>query len=296
VVPEFSELNAANTVNGIPGTNVKRVQTTVELREGQTFAIGGLLSRQTLGEVSRIPLFGDIPLIGPAIFHGRKASEVETELIVLVSPEIVRPMEPDEVPPLPGFNHTHPSDHELWKYSRTEGSPDNNVYQTPPFGTGSLHGVPQGYSLFNPEASHGGYGAGMGSSQVVTGPAMGSTMSGGTYSYGNPAPVYGAPMQSYGLQPQPDYSIPPANSYPSSSVPQVPPANFGAPQGAPPTSLPPIPQNYGAPVYPPQSSLPAPAETQKPSMMSRVTSVFRRDQPKPATNVQPAGWSRPAGN
>jgi hypothetical protein len=71
VVPEFSEINSNNTVNGIPGTNVKRVQTTVELREGQTFAIGGLLSRQELTNISRIPLLGDIPYIGPRLFQSK---------------------------------------------------------------------------------------------------------------------------------------------------------------------------------------------------------------------------------
>ncbi len=116
VVPEFSELNADNSVNGIPGTNVKRVMTQVELREGQTFAIGGLISRQTLTEVRRIPLLGDIPYVGTALFQSKTASEVETELLVLVQPEIVRPMEPDEVPPLPNYYVTHPNDYDLWKY------------------------------------------------------------------------------------------------------------------------------------------------------------------------------------
>lgn len=294
VVPEFSELNAGNSVNGIPGTNVKRVQTTVELREGQTFAIGGLLSRQTLSEVSRIPLLGDIPLIGTTLFHGKRASEVETELLVLVSPEIVRPMEPDEVPPLPGFNHTHPSDQELYKYSRTEGSPDNTVYQTAPFGTGNMHGVPQGYSLYNPEATHGGYGGGMSSGMMmngpmVSGPVMGGTVMGGQ-TYQGPMPAYGGQVQQYGLQPQPDYSMTPA--YPG-SVPAVPPSQNMMPQPMPSTSLPPVPQGYSAPVYPPQGSFTPPAQEQKPSVLSRVGSVFRRDGSNQKATVQPAGWSQP---
>jgi pilus assembly protein CpaC len=172
VVPEFSELNAANTVNGIPGTNVKRVQTTVELREGQTFAIGGLISRQTLSETSRIPFFGDIPYVGPRVFQSKNASEVETELLVLVSPEIVRPMEPDEVPPVPGHNSTHPTDDDFWHRGQTEGRPDNQVYQVSPYGSGSMHGVPQGYSLYNPAVTHGGYtpGPGLGAGSVMQSP------------------------------------------------------------------------------------------------------------------------------
>ena len=149
VQAEFSEISSSNSVNGIPGTSAKRVQTTVELREGQTLAIGGLMSRQVSTSVSRIPFLGDIPYIGTRLFHSRTSSEGDTELLVLVSPEIVNPMEPDEVPPLPNFYVTHPNDDDLWKYARTEGNPDQNVYQVQPFGSGSTAGVPQGYSLYN---------------------------------------------------------------------------------------------------------------------------------------------------
>ena len=165
VVPEFSQVTAENTVNGIPGTNVKRVQTTVELREGQTFAIGGLISNQTLTEVSHIPLLGDIPWLGPRVFQSKKASQIETELLVLVSPEIVRPYDADDVPPMPGFNVTQPTDEDLWSRGQTEGAPDHNVYQLAPYGGGEMRGIPQGYSLEaappmggpQPAAAFGGY-------------------------------------------------------------------------------------------------------------------------------------------
>lgn len=147
IVPEFSEISGANSVNGIPGTTVKRVQTTVELREGQTLALGGLISRQTKTTVSRVPILGDIPFVGSRLFQSKKSSEDEVELLVLVTPEIVRPMEPDEVPPLPNFYITHPSDQEFYKYGQTEGAPDTSVYQTQPFGTGMNYGTPAGYSL-----------------------------------------------------------------------------------------------------------------------------------------------------
>lgn len=223
VIPEFSSLNQDNAVDGIPGTNVKRVQTTVELREGQTFAIGGLISRQTLSEVSRIPLLGDIPWLGSRIFHSKTASEVETELLFLVSPEIVRPMEPDEVPPTPPYYITHPNDHDLFKYGRTEGTPDTSVYQIAPYGSGATYGIPQGYSLFNPPVTHGGY-------------------------PGQPLP----PQDAHGHQHPP--SVPPEGSWPSTpsrqAVPPVPPTpqSYPSPQGGPgqqtgPSSaLPPMPR------------------------------------------------------
>lgn len=152
IVPEFSAIDGANSVNGIPGTTVKRVQTTVELCEGQTLALGGLISRQASTTISRIPFLGDIPFIGSRLLHTKNANEDEVELLVLVTPEIVRPMEPDEVPPLPNYYITHPNDHDLYKYGRTNGSPDTTVYQMQPFGTGLTHGIPSGYSLMDAQA------------------------------------------------------------------------------------------------------------------------------------------------
>lgn len=274
VVPEFSELNAANSVNGIPGTNVKRVQTTVELREGQTFAIGGLISRQTIGQTSRVPLFGDIPYIGPRVFQSKNASEVETELLVLVSPEIVRPMEPDEVPPMPGHNATHPSDDEFWHRGQTEGTPDNQVYQIAPYGSGTMHGIPQGYSLYNPAVNHGGYTAGPGL-------GVGAAMTG-------QANVSGSQGFSQGLQPQPEYALPPRGAYqtaPMQGYQQM------QPMGAPPSQYSPQ-QGTSTPL--PQA-FPAQGNSVqiKPSMLTKMKSVFQKDDRPQNSVVKPAGWSRP---
>ncbi|MCR9200763.1 MAG: pilus assembly protein N-terminal domain-containing protein [Planctomycetaceae bacterium] len=145
IEPEFSALDGTH-VNGVPGTSVKRVHTTVELREGQTLALAGLISRRTQAEVSRPPLLSRIPLIGRAL-QNKRASEEEVELLVLVTPEIVRGMEPDEVPPLPGDFITQPSDHDLFYYGRTEGPPDSQPRQRWTFGSGQMPGLPLGYSL-----------------------------------------------------------------------------------------------------------------------------------------------------
>ena len=69
----------------------------------------------------------------------------------MVTPEIVRPMEADEVPPVPGFEVTQPNDLELFRYGRTQGNNDTNVYQLAPYGHGSGVGVPIGYGQFNPQ-------------------------------------------------------------------------------------------------------------------------------------------------
>jgi pilus assembly protein CpaC len=150
IVPEFSQINAGNAVGGIPGVDARRVTTTVQLREGQTIVLGGLLGRQTSTEVTRIPLLGELPFIGGKLFNGKEASEGQTELLILVSPEIVRPMDAEEVPPLPNYYVTHPDDFDLYKYARSEGNPDTQIYQLPPYGHGTGHAVPIGYQLFAP--------------------------------------------------------------------------------------------------------------------------------------------------
>src|SRR5262249_12183289 len=86
VEPIFSELNfaQATTVNGgaVPSINQRSARTVVELREGQTLAIAGLLQTTTSGQTVRIPALGDLPFVGPWFSHNR-IETVETELVVL---------------------------------------------------------------------------------------------------------------------------------------------------------------------------------------------------------------------
>lgn len=291
VVPEFSSLNTDNSVNGIPGTNVKRVQTTVELREGQTLAIGGLISRQTQTTVRRIPLLGDIPYFGSRLFHAKNAAEVETELLVLVSPEIVRPMEPDEVPPLPNYYITHPNDHDLYKYGRTEGNPDTMVYQVPPFGTGATHGIPQGYSLFNPPATHPGF-------QQNTN--IHAQQHSGGYSFPSQGHQHAPP---HNLAPQPEYNIPPSSgnrpnpgtNYSGGPVQHFQPTpNTGSapvpnvPTHAYPPTPPPLPPVPGA--YPSQGRL-TPDSASQPTFRARMASMFRSGEASGNSAVKTASWN-----
>jgi pilus assembly protein CpaC len=301
VVPEFSEVNAQNAVQGIPGTNVKRVQTTVELREGQTFAIGGLISRQSLAEVSRVPLLGDIPWLGPRIFQSKSASETETELLVLVSPEIVRPMDPDDVPPVPGYNVTHPTDDDLWKRGQTEGIPDHNLYQVAPFGGGSMQGVPQGYSFSNPPQTAGPW------------PQQPYGVGYGQPTYSNPPPQYSQPQYSQPQYSQPQYSQP-QYSQPQYSQPSMgyPPQGYAQPSAdqQPYTLQPPVGagQPYGSvPPVPavPRSSVggaqmgplppPLPPQSRVGGVPSRTASNVRQGGSRPG--IKPAGWHQsPAMN
>ncbi len=150
IVPEFSQANQGLSVGGIPGLNSRRVQTTVELREGQTIAIAGLITHQANAEVTRIPFLGEIPVVGPLFFNTKMASQDESELLVLVSPELVRPMDADEVPPVPGYEVTPPNQWELYHAAMTEGAPDTGYYQVPPLGSDSNRGINVPYRLFNP--------------------------------------------------------------------------------------------------------------------------------------------------
>jgi pilus assembly protein CpaC len=208
VIAEYSNLNPSANSGGILGTDSRRIQTEVELREGQTLALAGLLSHGTKTEVSRIPLLGDIPKIGPLLFSSKTMTQEENELLVLITPEIVRPMDAHEVPPVPGFEVTKPSHMEFWKYNMTEGAPDVGYYHLPPYGSGSV-GTNVDYQHFNPGPAGSMY------SPVPTSPmsnARGITPgAGGPPGMGAPgmgAPGMGAPGMSSPMMSSPGMSSP----------------------------------------------------------------------------------------
>ena len=121
VSPSFSSLNADATVGGIPGLNRRSVDTTVDLREGQWLAIAGLIQDEQGGQRTRVPYLGDLPFLG-GLFSSQDTSRFETELIVLVSPQLVHPMEEDQVPPLlPGMEVTEPTDDDFFIRNTIEG-------------------------------------------------------------------------------------------------------------------------------------------------------------------------------
>jgi pilus assembly protein CpaC len=95
VAPEVSSLDKANGINitgfSVPALAIRRMQTEIELEEGQTFAIGGLLDNRTTKTWEKIPGIGDIPIIGK-LFQSRDITKTNEELLVLVTPELVRPI------------------------------------------------------------------------------------------------------------------------------------------------------------------------------------------------------------
>ena len=123
VLPSFSSVNSDLAVDGIPGLNTRAVATTVDLREGQWLAIAGLIQDQQGGDRIRIPGLGDIPIVGAA-FGDQSTRREETELVVLVSPELVHPMEGEQVPlMLPGMGVTDPRGVAFFLHQRIEGEP-----------------------------------------------------------------------------------------------------------------------------------------------------------------------------
>ncbi len=124
VTPTFSTVNPALSVQGILGLDVQSASTTVDMREGQVFAIAGLIQEQQRGDLNRVPFIGDIPLVGP-LFSNKGVSRDETELMILVSPELVHPMEAEDAPTvLPGMEVTEPDDWDFFFLNNIEGKPD----------------------------------------------------------------------------------------------------------------------------------------------------------------------------
>jgi pilus assembly protein CpaC len=106
VAPEVSALDFANGLvfQGftIPALTVRRVNTGVELAPGQSFAIGGLLDRRLTQTIEKIPLLANVPLLGK-LFQSRSLNRENSELLVIVTPELVRPLEAGEKISLPEF-------------------------------------------------------------------------------------------------------------------------------------------------------------------------------------------------
>jgi pilus assembly protein CpaC len=102
VTPEVSSLEFANglTFQGfhMPAITTRRVQTEIELESGQTFAIGGLLDNRVVETWSKVPGLGDVPLLGK-IFQSLSRSKNNSELLIMVTPELVRPIPSDQQTP-----------------------------------------------------------------------------------------------------------------------------------------------------------------------------------------------------
>jgi pilus assembly protein CpaC len=106
VTPEVSDLDYTNsvTISGftIPSVATRRVESDMELRDGQSFAIAGLLDNRDTEQFSKIPGIGDVPILGQ-LFKSHSINKSRDELLVMVTPRIVQPLPPGASPTLPNF-------------------------------------------------------------------------------------------------------------------------------------------------------------------------------------------------
>src|SRR6185295_9333133 len=126
IEPEVSQLDISHpvTVAGIsvPPLIVRRASTTVELRDGQSFVIGGLLQSNGQNAISQLPWLGDVPVLG-ALFRSTSYQKNETDLAIVVTPRLVRPARPGDIVKTPLDSTLPPNDVDLFLMGKTEITP-----------------------------------------------------------------------------------------------------------------------------------------------------------------------------
>ena len=127
VAPEVSELSREGvgiSAAGISGTNIlplittRRAATTVQLNDGQSFAIGGLIKNNVTANIKGLPVLGEIPVLG-ALFRSSDFQQDKSELLFVITPHLVKPLPPNYA--LPTDNFTDPSRADVLLGGRLEG-------------------------------------------------------------------------------------------------------------------------------------------------------------------------------
>jgi pilus assembly protein CpaC len=136
VTPEVSDLDYSRSITTggiiIPSITKRTLTTEIELAEGQTFAVAGLLNNRVQANKEVTPLLGDLPVLG-ALFRSVRYERNETELVVLVTPRLVEALNPDQVPAMPGERWRYPSEAELM-LNADLGGPSNDRGAAPQAG------------------------------------------------------------------------------------------------------------------------------------------------------------------
>jgi pilus assembly protein CpaC len=132
---DVSELSTANAISitagsityNIPSLTKRSANTSLELNDGQTLGIAGLLSDALTESIQKFPGLGDVPILGQ-LFTSQNYLNSETELVIFVTPHLVKPISPDKIR-LPTDKYVNPSDEEFYLMGRTEG-----ILTQPPLG------------------------------------------------------------------------------------------------------------------------------------------------------------------
>lgn len=122
VAPEVSDIDPSVSITTqgltIPGIKVRRAKTTVELRDGESFTIAGLLKDDYQNAIRQYPFVGDLPVLG-TLFRSTSYQRNQTELVMVVTPHLAVPTQSAQA--LPGAGLVPPSDFELFLFGATQG-------------------------------------------------------------------------------------------------------------------------------------------------------------------------------
>jgi pilus assembly protein CpaC len=124
IEPEVSQIDTTHAVsasNGIsvPALTVRRASTTVELRDGQSFVIGGLLQNNSQNQIEQLPWVGSVPVLG-ALFSSKSYQRNETDLAIIVTPRLVRPTRPGDLIKSPAEDTLPPNDPDFFLMGKAE--------------------------------------------------------------------------------------------------------------------------------------------------------------------------------
>jgi pilus assembly protein CpaC len=124
IEPEVSQIDTNHKVEvvtgiSVPALIVRRAATTVELRDGQSFAIGGLLQNNSQNQVEQLPWVGSVPVLG-TLFTSKSYQKNETDLVIIVTPRLVRPARPGDVLRVPTDKTIPPNDVDFFALSKNE--------------------------------------------------------------------------------------------------------------------------------------------------------------------------------
>lgn len=135
VAPEVSELSqtgiaitSGSNASILPSFTTRRATTTVQLRDGQSFAIAGLIKNNVTETITRFPILGSIPILG-ALFRSSEFQHDKTELLFVITPRLVKPLPADYALPTDSF--VAPTDKEFFLHGKLEGKPDDSAPKQP---------------------------------------------------------------------------------------------------------------------------------------------------------------------